>query len=75
MGLHKLMLINENSEKIAIACIRIIMCTLGFNIFIDIFRITLKIFELINSRLSSRDMQVKPTVAYTETINIRKMFD
>ena len=73
--MHNFMLIEENSEKIAIVCIKIIMCTLGFNIFCDIFKIILKVFEIIAKRLSSKITQVKPTVACTEPINIGKMFD
>ena len=75
MAVDQLMLFNENNKKIAILSIRIIIFTLGFNIFVNVMRIILKIVEIIQVRLSQKKIPIVPIVTGVETVRMDKIFE
>ena len=75
LGADYLMLIDMESEKIAVFSIKIIIGTLGFNILVNVLKIIMKVLQAIKNKINAPKMKIRPTVSGTESIQIGKMFN
>ena len=71
---RELNLIETSSANLAVFGIKIVIGTLGFNVFVCFLKLSLKIYEIIRSKCKRSTNQISPTVEVTHVNKIWKEY-
>ena len=68
-------IIDLTSVKLAEILIKIIIVALGFNIFIIVLNIFIKLFERLRKFIQNRSAKIEPTNVTIESVQVSKRFE